>query len=70
LEGNVDEERDQPPSNMIGTVRFSKERDTKNMVRFSEVVPEGAAPLVGTVYLRKDAAKNYTDIEISITGCK
>ena len=39
-------------------VEFARERETKNTVRYAEVVAEGeVAPLIGVIYLQKPTAK-------------
>lgn len=35
------------------TLTFARERETKNTVRFAEVVEEGEKPVVGVIYLQK-----------------
>lgn len=37
------------------TVVFDKERETKNAVRFAEVVEDDATPKIGTLYVKKAA---------------
>ena len=37
------------------TLIFARERDTKNTVRFQEVVAADSAPVVGTLYVQKHA---------------
>lgn len=34
-------------------VKFAKEKDTKNTVRFTEVLAEGEPPAIGTLYVPK-----------------
>ncbi|WP_169822847.1 hypothetical protein [Marinobacterium aestuarii] len=47
-------------------VKFEFEKDTKNSVRFKEVPDEGAAPILGSVYVQKWFAGNSKTIEITI----
>ena len=35
------------------TIKFVKEKDTKNTVKFSEVPDPGQPPVVGNLYLQK-----------------
>jgi hypothetical protein len=34
---------------------FERERETKNTVRYQEIVADGAEPSIGTLYVRKTA---------------
>jgi len=34
-------------------VRFSREKETKNTVKFTEVQTQGEAPIIGTLYVQK-----------------
>jgi hypothetical protein len=54
-------------------VRFVKERDTKNCVRYSEVVADGDTAKIGTLYLQKAAvvANELGDnLEVTIKSVK
>ena len=41
----------------MATLTFTKERDTKNKVRFSEQVEEGDNPVVGTLYINQETVE-------------
>jgi len=50
------------------TIEFVKERDTKNTVRFAEVVADDDQPAIGTLYVQKFALKDLGAPEkLSIT---
>lgn len=49
------------------TVKFEFEKDTKNSVRYKEVPAEGAAPIVGTLYVQKWFAGNAKHLEVTIS---
>ena len=36
------------------TATYKQEKDTKNKVRFEEVVEDGATPVTGTLYVDKE----------------
>jgi hypothetical protein len=44
-------------------LEFSKDKETKNTIRFQEDVEEDATPVVGMVYLKKQAVKDLGDPE-------
>jgi len=50
------------------TVSFTKEKDTKNTVRFIEDAVQGEPPIVGTLYVQKwfvgDASKLKVIVEV------
>jgi len=54
--------------NKTKTVGFTKEKDTKNTVRFTEDAVPGEPPIVGTLYVQKwfvgDAAKLKVTVEV------
>ncbi len=39
------------------TLTFTREKDTKNTVRYREVVPDGDPGVVGSIYVQKFALK-------------
>lgn len=45
---------------------FEYEKETKNSVRYKEISDEGAAPIVGTLYVQKWFAGDSKSIEITI----
>jgi len=48
------------------TLKFKKEKETKNTVRFQETVQEGKPPIIGTLYLQKWFAGEADTINITI----
>ena len=47
---------------------FSKVRETKNKVRFDEVLEKGTKiPVVGALYITKEVAKTSTKVEVDVT---
>lgn len=47
-------------------VKFQKEKETKNTVRYQEVVDEGKPPVIGTLYLQKWFAGDSAELTITI----
>lgn len=47
-------------------VMFTYEKETKNSVRYKEVPEEGAAAVLGTLYVQKWFAGDSKSIEITI----
>jgi hypothetical protein len=47
-------------------VRFKREKDTKNTVRFQEVEGKGKPPVVGTIYVQKWFAGDRQELTIEI----
>jgi hypothetical protein len=47
-------------------IRFAKEKDTKNTVRFNEVPASGNPPVIGTLYLQKWFCAEATECEITL----
>ncbi|BBB25571.1 hypothetical protein [Amphritea japonica] len=47
-------------------VKFELEKETKNSIRYKEVPDEGAAPIVGSLYIQKWFAGSSKEIEITI----
>ena len=48
------------------TMRFVKEKETKNMVRFTEKPAEGQPPVIGTIYINKWAVGAADTILVTI----
>lgn len=48
------------------TLLFSKERETKNTVRFGEVEMPGQAPIVGTLYVQKWWIESASKVTVTI----
>ena len=47
---------------------FKKVRETKNKIRFDEVLTEGNKnPIIGALYIIKEIAKGTTEVEIDVT---
>lgn len=42
-------------------VMFTLERETKNTIRYAEVVPPDTEPIVGTLYVQKKALNERMD---------
>jgi len=47
-------------------VKFTKEKDTKNTVRFAEQPPKGKPPVIGTLYVQKWFAGDATEMNVTI----
>ena len=47
-------------------VKFQKEKETKNTVRYQEVVEDGKPPVIGTLYLQKWFAGDSGELTITI----
>ena len=47
-------------------IRFAKEKDTKNTVRFNEVPASGKAPVIGSLYLKKWFCGEATECEVTL----
>jgi len=47
-------------------VRFEREKETKNTVRYQEVTDQGKPPIIGTLYLQKWFAADTNTITITI----
>lgn len=47
-------------------IKFTKERDTKNTVRFNEVVAEDAAAVIGTLYVQKWFVQGATELTVTV----
>ncbi len=50
------------------TIKFTKERDTKNMVRFNEQVAPGETPKIGALYINKAEAGDATEVTVTVEG--
>jgi hypothetical protein len=48
-------------------VKFKKEKDTKNTVKFGEVSEPGKPPVIGTLYVQKWFAGERDEITIEIS---
>jgi len=47
-------------------IAFEFEKETKNSIRYKEVLDEGTAPIVGSLYIQKWFAGKSKLIEITI----
>jgi hypothetical protein len=54
------------PKTKAKTALFTKEKDTKNTVKFAEVAIEGQAPICGTLYLQKWFVGNAQTIRVEV----
>jgi len=48
-------------------IKFKREKETKNTVRFQEEPGPGKPPVIGTLYLQKWAAGDTARLEIELT---
>jgi len=49
-------------------IKFKKLRETKNKIRFDEVLSEGSKiPIIGALYIVKEIAKDSTEVELDVT---
>ncbi len=47
-------------------VKFKREKETKNTVRFQEVEEKGKPPVIGALYLQKWFAGDRTELTVEI----
>jgi hypothetical protein len=47
-------------------VLFTREKETKNTVKFAEVQTQGEAPIVGTLYLQKWFAGPANNLKVTV----
>jgi hypothetical protein len=47
-------------------IKFDREKETKNTVRFVEVMEAGKPPVIGTLYVQKWFAGDKKNIEVVI----
>jgi hypothetical protein len=45
---------------------LTKDRDTKNTVKFTEVPTEGQAPVIGTLYVQRWFAGNANNVRLTL----
>ena len=48
------------------TLIFSREKETKNTVKFAEVPTEGEAPVIGSLYVQRWFARDATNVRLTI----
>jgi len=51
-------------------LKFKKEKETKNTIRYAEVESEGQAFILRTIYVQKWFAKNAPSLELEIKETK
>ena len=47
-------------------VGFTREKETKNTVKFAEVQTQGEAPIIGTLYVQKWFAGDTTNLKVTV----
>ena len=47
-------------------VGFTREKETKNTVKFAEVQTQGEAPIIGTLYVQKWFAGQATNLKVTV----
>jgi len=52
---------------MSKTIKFVREKEVKNSVRFKEVTEAGEAEVLGSVYVQKWYIKNCTELTITLS---
>jgi len=53
---------------MSEKIKFTKEKETKNTVRYKEVPAEGKPPLIGTLYVQQWFAADKKELTVTIDG--
>ena len=48
------------------TIQMTKEKDTKNTVKFAEVQTQGEPPIIGTLYIQKWFAAEAANLKVTI----
>ncbi len=48
------------------TSQFTREKETKNTIKFVEAQTQGEAPIVGTLYVQKWFAGQATTLKVTI----
>jgi hypothetical protein len=51
-------------------VKFKKEKETKNTMKYEEIPEQGNPPVMGTMYLQKWFAADRAEITIDIPEAK
>lgn len=59
-------EKNEATKNEARVVKFAKEKETKNTVKFGEVPDAGQPPVIGTLYVQKWFAGDREEISITI----
>ena len=47
-------------------ILFTKEKETKNTVKFTEVPTEGQPPVIGSLYVQKWAAGSTSNVKVTV----
>ena len=47
-------------------VGFTREKETKNTVKFAEAQTQGEAPIIGTLYVQKWFAGDTTTLKVTV----
>ena len=48
------------------TIQFTKEKDTKNTVKFAEIQTQGEAPIIGSLYVQKWFAGDAINLKVTV----
>ena len=51
----------------VVTLQFSKEKETKNTIRYRDQPEEGQPPIIGTLYVAKFWARGADRLTITVT---
>jgi hypothetical protein len=54
------------PAQTKTTILLTKEKDTKNTVKFTEAQIQGQAPVIGTLYVQKWFAGAATNLRLTV----
>ena len=49
------------------TIQFTKEKETKNTIRYQEQPEEGQPPIIGTLYVAKFWARSADRLTVTLT---
>ena len=49
------------------TIQFTKEKETKNTIRYQEQPEEGQPPIIGTLYVAKFWAQGADRLTVTVT---
>jgi hypothetical protein len=54
------------PEKVTKAAVFTRDRETKNTVKFTEVPVQGEAPIVGTLYVQKWVAGAANNVKLTL----
>ena len=54
------------PEKVSKVAVFTREKETKNTVKFTEVPVQGQAPVVGTLYIQKWVAGTFQNVKLTL----